>query len=64
MNDTINQNLKNWMIRNNKSMTYGDILKLSENDRVNDIYSFYTKDEYDLLQETLKSNRNRLQRFQ
>jgi len=66
-NSTIQQNLQanlqQWMLRNNKSLTYGDLMKVSRGDKIDEMNGFYTEEEEKMREAILQSNRERLKKF-
>jgi len=66
-NSTIQQNLQanlqQWMLRNNKSLTYGDLMKVSRGDKIDEMHGFYTQEEEKMREAILQSNRERLKKF-
>ena len=60
--NTLEKNLQEWMLRNRKTKTYGELLEISRGN--NDLQdNFYTESERKLRDEIIKSDKERLLRF-
>lgn len=60
----IQNNLQQWMLRNNKNISYGDLIKLSRGENLDKMDGFYSEEELKIREAILQSNRDRLQKFQ
>ena len=58
--NTLEKNLQEWMLRNGKTKTYGELLEASRGNNDDLMDNFYTESERKLRNEIIKSDKERL----
>lgn len=61
--NALEKNLQEWMLRNRKTKTYGELLEVSRGNNNDLMDNFYTENERKLRDEITKSNKERLLRL-